>query len=1036
MVRQIIDRELRRFVVRLQDPATGKSWGSGVLVAPGWVLTCAHVVRDAREVAVAMDRRAALDGSQPPPTVAGVVRARSDSPSEGSRSAFWPYPDLAVVQLDGWSGHVCAPLVLDEPSRSTELHAWGFGRREEGVVAVGGPASFSFVGQDADGFLQLQAGEAPPGLSGAPLICPTRRGVIGLMSVSRSVTAPRGGWASPIAALTEASVDDELTQLGRRLIELNSGAALRDRDHWAATIQIGGALDTVDRSWVGAMVEPQTGQPSTMLRAEFGVVPYLPHGDELDRIAAWCSDPMPVSVAYLEGAGGVGKTRFAIEACRQLERRGWVTGFLPADDRGAATLDAPRLLVVDYVDEHDTPQLGRQLAEMTRAATALTPARLLLLSRPAAGSPVGHAIDLLKDDASGAALSALDQARDLSGTFAGWTPEQQQVLYEAAVTSFGRAWFGDGWAPGDQHRWTIDPSQHARPLDVLFEAFDDVLTGTDDSPEPDRVPVDRALDHEKRHWRRRYPELVDLLPLAVALATLCGARDESEAEALLDLIPEAADEELRSRLSNAVRELYPGMDLWNPLRPDRLGEALVIHQLGLGAERLALLEAVLHLSSADQVGRALTVLVRVADNVETRGLLSTALLASHERLAERCVQPGTPDAQQGRIQLLDALSRADAALLRTETVLRLPVTVRNSLSSSLDDLGTLLKDYGRTRDARVLLVLALAIDTQAADAQPGDPGYQHSLCVAHQRLGDLDRAAGRTADAARHYHHCLSIAETLTRKDPDYPGYQQDLGVAHQRLGDLDRDADRTAEAAQHFQLYLAAAETLTRKDPDNPGYQRDLGLAHLRLGDLDRDAGRPADAAQHYRHYLSVAKALTQRDSDNANYQQDLGVAHQRLGDLDHAAGRPADAAQHHRRYLSVAKTLTHLDPDNPSYQQDLGVAHQRLGDLDRDAGRPADAAQHYRHYLSVAEALTQLDPDNASYQQDLGIAHQRLGDLDHAAGRPADAAQHHRRYLSVAKALTRLDPDNASYQRDLGLARQRLSDLDREAGQTDAAE
>ena len=1021
MVRQVVDRELRRFVVRLQDPATGQLWGSGVLVAPGWVLTCAHVVRDADTVAVVVDRRAAADGSRPPPMVDGMVRARSAPPPKGSRSAFWPYPDLAVVQLDGWSGHVCAPLVPDEPSRSAAPHSWGFGRREEGVEAVGGPASFSYVGQDADGFLQLQAGEAPPGLSGAPLICPTRRGVVGLMSVSRSVTSPRGGWASPVAALTEAGVDDQLTQLGRQLVEQNVIAARRDRDAWAATIQLGGALDTVDRYWVGAMVEPQSGQPSTMLRAEFGVVPYLPHGDELDRIAAWCSDPMPVSVAYLEGAGGVGKTRFAIEACRQLERRGWVTGFLPADDRGAATLDAPRLLVVDYVDEHDTPQLGRQLAEMTRAATPLTPARLLLLSRPAAGSPVGHAIDLLKDDASGAALSALDQARDLSGTFAGLALEQQQVLYEAAITSFGRTWFGDGWTPSDQHQRTVEPSEHARPLDVLFEAFDDVLTGTGDSPAPGRVPVDRALDHEKRHWRRRYPELVGLLPLAVALATLCGARDEAEAEALLDLIPEAADEELRGRLSDAVRELYPSPDLWNPLRPDRLGEALVSHQLAQG-----LVESVLRLASYDQVSRALTVLVRVADNVETRELLSTALLASHDGLTERCVQPVTPDRQQGRVRLLDALARADAALLRTETVLQLPADVRISLSASLDDLGTVLRDYGRASDAQVLLTLALAIDAQEATVHPDIPGYQRSLGLSHQRLGDLDYAAGRITDAAEHYHRSLNLAETLTRLNPDNASYQQDLGLAHQRLGDLDRTAGRITDATEHHRAYLSVAETLTHLNPDNPSYQQDLGLAHQQLGDLDRDAGRIADAAEHYRHYLAAAEALTSVYSDNPRYRRGLGLAHQRLGDLDRSAGRTADATEHHRAYLSVAETLTRLDPANASYQQDLGLAHQRLGDLDRAAGRTAAAAEHYHQFLNLAETLTRLDPANASYQQGLGMAHQRLGDLDRAAGRTAHAAEHYRAYLSVSETLTRLDPDTPSYQQGLGLAHQRLGDLD----------
>jgi hypothetical protein len=54
------DEQLRRFVVRidLPDGATG----TGVLVAPGWVLTCAHVVEGCDVVSVVPDRGAAPDG--------------------------------------------------------------------------------------------------------------------------------------------------------------------------------------------------------------------------------------------------------------------------------------------------------------------------------------------------------------------------------------------------------------------------------------------------------------------------------------------------------------------------------------------------------------------------------------------------------------------------------------------------------------------------------------------------------------------------------------------------------------------------------------------------------------------------------------------------------------------------------------------------------------------------------------------------------------------------------------------------------------
>ena len=839
MERQVVDRQLRRFVVRLEDPSTGRVWGSGVLVAPGWVLTCAHVVRDADEVAVAPDPRAGVDGVGPPPAVVpGVVRARSAPRPAGSPSSFWPYPDLAVVELQGWAGHVCAPLAADEPHRGSPVHAWGFGRREDDVAAVGGPASFDYVGQDGDGFLQLQAGEAPPGLSGAPLVCPTRRAVVGLMSVSRSVTAPRGGWASPITALTEADLDGPLADLGPRLLADNSAAALASRDAWARVLPIPGADETVERPWVGAVVDPATGQPSTMLRAEFAVVPYLPRGDELDRLQAWCTGPAPVAVGYIDAAGGSGKTRLAIEACRRMDARGWLTGFLPRQGRGAATLDTPRLLAVDYVEEHDAPDLAQQLAGMLRTATALAPARLLLLSRPAAGSPVGHAVDVLKDDASGRALTVLDAARDLSGAVAGLSPAQRDQIYATALDRFGRTWFGPTWtAPPTGAAAPTAPAGDSRPLDVLFAAFDAALTHptgtpphptsgaaappadpgdpTDRSatnhavgpanagrqePAPERPPVDRALQHEQRHWRRRVPDLppaaLPALADAVALATLCGAADDTDAAALLDLLPDL-DPDTRARLARAVPALYGGPDRWNPLRPDRLGEALITQQLRQRPDHgAALLTAVLGLLSDQQLSRALTVLTRLAGDPTTAHPATAALLARHTTLTARCQQRLTPpgDPRSG-LRLLDALTRAAAALLPATTLPTLPDTQQADLSTSLDILGRLARTYGRPRDARAVLTAALTLDHHRAASHPDNPGYRRNLAVAHSKLGDLDRDAGRPTAAATHYRHTLDAFDQLTRLDPDNPDYRQGLAVARERLRSVTGDVGAAGSA-------------------------------------------------------------------------------------------------------------------------------------------------------------------------------------------------------------------------------------------------
>ncbi|HEX2300307.1 MAG TPA: trypsin-like peptidase domain-containing protein, partial [Pseudonocardiaceae bacterium] len=620
---EVADQQLRRFVVRIESPDGVASRGTGVLVAPGWVFTCAHVVEGLDAARVVPDRGAMPDGAVPngagavPPWVQAHVRARSDARVASSPSAFWPFPDLALLELDGWTGHLCAPLTTDEPIGASEPHAWGFGRREDGVAPVGSAASFSYVGMDGDGCPRLKAGEAAPGLSGAPLVCPQRRAVVALMAVSRDPRDDRGGWASPVSALVGGpGVPEELARVGREVLALNRETGWRHRNTWQRVLPIpeAEALAT-DRPWDGAEVDPGSAQPSAMLRAEFRVVPYRFRNAEVKDVLTWCAGRARMAVSYLDAAGGAGKTRFAIEACLAAQARGWVAGLLPKQNRGGDAVPLPRLFVVDYVEERDAAALAERLAVLARSATVLAPVRMLLLSRPAARTVAGWALEPLKELASGQALTALEAARDRSSATAGLADAERGGLFDEARQHFGKTWYGQGWTAPSAPDVDLSADRYARPLDVLLEAYDAALSGPGWRP-GGRPPLDRALDHEIRHWRARMPGVSSqVLARCVTLATLAGARDDGEAQALLALVPGAGgelDTDSLRRLDGWLRGLYEGTDRWNPLRPDRLGEALIARTLRTDEDGgQALLGAVLGLRSDAQLERVLDVLVRL-----------------------------------------------------------------------------------------------------------------------------------------------------------------------------------------------------------------------------------------------------------------------------------------------------------------------------------------------------------------------------------------------------------------------------------------
>ena len=93
--------------------------------------------------------------------------------------------------------------------------------------------------------------------------------------------------------------------------------------------------------------------PSTLLRPEHGLVPFLGRQAVLDQISGWCQGPPGTPVLLVTGGGGSGKTRLGREACVQMLVAGWDAGI--ADDQrrdGAATtrLQRPTLLMVDDAD--------------------------------------------------------------------------------------------------------------------------------------------------------------------------------------------------------------------------------------------------------------------------------------------------------------------------------------------------------------------------------------------------------------------------------------------------------------------------------------------------------------------------------------------------------------------------------------------------------------------------------------------------------------------------------------------------------------
>lgn len=174
----------------------GATEGTGFFVAPGFVVSCAHVAG----TEAGLNARVRWGDQDYDAT---VVAASADAPDRSG--ALYAFPDLAVVQLlDPPAGHPCVWLDMTGPLQGTELTAVGFTDTLQACAAAPRRVRLTAGGRTAQPggqLLELVDGEINPGLSGGPVLDHTGAGVCAVVKATRLEDTTMGGFAVPVDAL-------------------------------------------------------------------------------------------------------------------------------------------------------------------------------------------------------------------------------------------------------------------------------------------------------------------------------------------------------------------------------------------------------------------------------------------------------------------------------------------------------------------------------------------------------------------------------------------------------------------------------------------------------------------------------------------------------------------------------------------------------------------------------------------------------------------------------------------------------------------
>lgn len=174
---------VQQCTVKLSLPGRG-GWGTGFFVAPEWILTCHHVVREANGNPVQVQwQKVELE--------AVVERSLPD-----------PY-DLALLRVTLPVGANPTCVWLDAEIRSRDpLYLFGYPDQD---FPNGCPATFTCEGLTGDepALIKFALGQVRPGMSGSPLLNQRTGKVCGIVKFTRDRSLDLGGGAVPTAVVFE-----------------------------------------------------------------------------------------------------------------------------------------------------------------------------------------------------------------------------------------------------------------------------------------------------------------------------------------------------------------------------------------------------------------------------------------------------------------------------------------------------------------------------------------------------------------------------------------------------------------------------------------------------------------------------------------------------------------------------------------------------------------------------------------------------------------------------------------------------------------
>lgn len=768
--------------------------------------------------------------------------------------------------------------------------------------------------------------------------------------------------------------------------------------------------------------------PVRLLRAEYAVVPFQ-NRDELTVLRDWCrqvANGDRTGLAVVNGVGGAGKTRLALELAHRLRGEGWYAGVLPqlTDAASLTAVTEPVLVVVDYADGRVSDVIA--LLKMLRKRSGAQ-AVVVLTARSIEGEWLLEIIGSLDDDRH---VYRREEIR---------LPDRHPDsgnIYRRTVAALhaGGETLPALPTPARGVRWTT--------LDLVLLGWI-AASGTSTLPLTQADLYDEVLRHEENVWCTVYTSFATdtkperpLLRKAAAVVSLVTPTDR-ETGTVLTAIKDLDDDprERRNVRRTLVACLSPAPGEGLAVRPDPIGDHLLLRELD-GDQ--ALVHATFARAGEERLEAALVALDRAGQHdAETAiGLITAIAKAGRDRWRTILTVAAT-HAGPALTALQFLAAHPDTSLPLDELSDRLPFS-----TVSLFDLA-LLVDQNRLTRARAAAAppavvaellarvahrannagdwaTALATITEAADRYrdlaAADPAHRPNLAAALTSLGIQLSNLGHWDEALASSQEAVDLCRELAASN--IAEYMPDLAVSLANLGIRFSERGRRESALVACQEALDLYRQLAANQP--AAYRADLARSLHNLGLMLADLGQCEQALAQCQEAVDLYRELV--PGDPATYLPDLAMSLTNLGVMLSSSGRrepalaPCETAVDLCRELAARNPATYL-PNLATSLANLSMALSELGRHEQALGPSQEAVNLHRQltarntgYLpKLAASLTSLGRmlSNLGHHEPALAASQEAVDLCRVS-----VASHSAHLPSLAAALASL----STMQSELG--------------------